>query len=250
MAEQPLYVQLADELRQNISSGEWGPGHKLPPERELAEDRKISRNTVIKAYDLLLHEGLITSGNTRAGRRVRDRRTLYVYASKTEQVDRRITSGVDAWVTDVAEQNRSAGQVIDVGVVNADEDLADWLQVPVGEPVAVRRRLRSVDGLPDNLCDTYYPMDLAREIPEILNPADVQQGVIALMAERGYRQVRYEDRLRWSPATPDEAAKLGLGPGIAVLRQIRIGHTEERPVKATVTIWPGDTHELRYEMSA
>ncbi len=250
MAEQPLYARLADELRRKITSGEWGPGHVLPPERQLAEKHGYSRNTVIRAYEELMHEGLITSGRTRAGRKVRSRETLFVYASQTEQLDRLATSSVDAWVTDVVEQGREPGQDITVEVVNATADLASWLDVEEGDPLAVRRRLRTIDGDPDNLNDTFYPMDIVQDCPEIMNPANVRQGVLTVMAERGYPQVRCEDILRWSPATPEEASLLGLGPGVAVLRQNRVGYSSERPIRVSVTVWPGDTHELRYEMSS
>lgn len=250
MAEQPLYARLADELRRKITTGEWGPNHVLPPERQLAEEHDVSRNTVIRAYEELMHEGLVTSGRTRAGRRVRNRKTLFVYASRSEQLDRLTTSPVDTWVTDVREQGREPGQEITVEVVNASPDLASWLKVGEGDPVAVRRRLRTIDGSPDNLNDTYYPMDIVRDCPEIMNPEDVRQGVLTVMAEQGYPQVRCEDILRWSPATPAEASQLELGPGVAVLRQHRIGYSTERPIRVAVTVWPGDTHELRYEMSS
>jgi GntR family transcriptional regulator len=247
--EEALYVRLARELRRKITSGEWPAGHTLPPERQLAEERDISRNTVTSAYDVLTNEGLITAGKTRAGRKVRRRDPLFVYASRTEDLDRLRTSSVDAWGTDVREQEREPGQDISVEVVAPAGDIATWLNVRTGDTVAVRRRLRTIDGQPDNISDTYYPMDIVNECPEILNPSDVTRGVLTLMAERGYTQVRCEDILRWGPPTPEAATKLDLGPGTAVLRQHRIGYSEDRPIRVAVTIWPGDSHELRYELS-
>ncbi len=250
MAEDPLYVRLADELRAQIARGEWA-GEALPPERVLAEERQISRNTVIKAYDVLTHEGLVTPGRGRAGRKVRDRRVLTVFASRSEQLDRMITSSVDTWVSDVREDDRHPGQSIGVGVVNASEDLASWLGIETDSPVAVRRRLRTIDGRPDNIADTYYPPAVTNACPEIMNPTDVPQGVLTLMADKGFPQLRCEDRLRWGPATPEEASQLKLAPGVSVLRQNRIGYgPDDLPIRVAVTVWPGDTHELRYEMSS
>ncbi|MFE2785735.1 GntR family transcriptional regulator [Nocardiopsis alba] len=250
MTEDPLYVRLADELRARIAEGEW-VGETLPPERVLAEERQVSRNTVIKAYDLLVHEGLVTPGRGRAGRKVRDRRVLTVFASQSERLDRMTTSSVDTWVSDVQEDGREPGQTIGVGVVSANKDLAAWLGVERDVPVAVRRRLRTIDGHPDNIADTFYPPVVTEVCPEIMNPADVPQGVLTLMADRGFPQVRCEDRLRWGPATPEEASQLKLAPGVSVLRQNRIGYgPEDLPIRVAITVWPGDTHELRYEMSS
>lgn len=162
-----------------------------------------------------------------------------------------ITSSVDTWVSDVREDDRQPGQTIGVEVVNADKDLAAMLAVELDSPVAVRRRLRTIDGRPDNVADSYYPPAVTEVCPEIMTPTDVPQGVLTLMADRGFPQLRCEDRLRWGPATPEEAAQLKLAPGVSVLRQNRIGYgPDDLPIRVAITVWPGDTHELRYEMSS
>jgi GntR family transcriptional regulator len=173
-----------------------------------------------------------------------------VYASRSESAERRTAAASDAWVTDVEEQGRKPDQAITVEMVQASADIARWLQVDEGQVVVVRRRVRTIDGEPDNLCDSHYPMDLTAQVPEILNPADVPQGVIRVMRERGYEQVRYVDELRWRPATPEESAALNIPRGVTVLVQARVGYTADRPVRVTVTTWPGDSHVLLYELPA
>ncbi|WP_379874337.1 GntR family transcriptional regulator [Marinactinospora rubrisoli] len=248
--EPPLYAQVADAIRTQIRTGELPPGALVPTERDLAQERGVSRGTAVRAIEQLVSEGLVTAGSTRAGRRVRDRRVLPIHASRTENLDHRRTSGVDAWVSDTQAHGRTPGQHIEVAVVAASREVAEWLDLSEGEAVAVRRRLRTLDGQPSNLADTYYPMDIAQAVPEILDPTDVKQGVIALMAACGYEQVRYVDRLQWRPPTPEEAAKLHIGSGVSVLTQWRTGYTEGRPVKLTRSVWPGDTIELIYELPA
>jgi GntR family transcriptional regulator len=201
------------------------------------------------ALEALVGEGLISAGRGR-GRRVRDRQPLVVYASRSESRDRRVTAGSDAWVSDVEEQGKEPGQVITVEIVQASPVIARLLEIGESELVAVRRRVRTINGSPDNINDTFYPMNLAQEIPEILNPADVATGVIALMAQRGHVQVRYTDELTWRQPTPDEVERLDLPRGVAMLVQTRAGYTEERPVKVTVTAWPGDSHIMIYELPA
>ncbi|WP_073381657.1 GntR family transcriptional regulator [Nocardiopsis flavescens] len=250
LRESPLYAQVAEQLREQIRSGQLAPEDEVPTERDLASKHGVSRGTAVKALEQLVTEGLVTPGNTRAGRRVRDLRILPIHVSRSERIDHRKAAGVDAWVSDSQEHNRVPDQHIDVGIVHADKEIARHLAISEGDSVAVRRRLRTLDGQPSNLADTYYPMDIAREIPEILDPADVPQGIVALMTERGLVQTQYRDTLRWRPPTPEEAQKLRIGAGVSVLIQHRVGYSEDRPVKVSRHTWPGDTIELIYELPA
>jgi GntR family transcriptional regulator/MocR family aminotransferase len=54
-----LTNELYDELRQSILRGELQPGSRLPSTRALAEERGVSRNTVLNAYEQLLAEGYV-----------------------------------------------------------------------------------------------------------------------------------------------------------------------------------------------
>jgi len=55
----PVYYKLQKILQNEIESGTWGPGEKIPPERSLAEVNKVSINTVKKAILNLVHEGYL-----------------------------------------------------------------------------------------------------------------------------------------------------------------------------------------------
>ncbi|MEI8297493.1 MAG: PLP-dependent aminotransferase family protein [Pseudomonadota bacterium] len=55
----PLRLQLADELRQLIASGELAPGMALPSVRRLARDRSVSAFTAAEVYNLLTAAGLV-----------------------------------------------------------------------------------------------------------------------------------------------------------------------------------------------
>lgn len=57
----PLYVQLKERIRQQVESGSWTPGFKLPTERELSTLLGVSRNTVSQAYRELENEGILIS---------------------------------------------------------------------------------------------------------------------------------------------------------------------------------------------
>jgi GntR family transcriptional regulator / MocR family aminotransferase len=55
----PLYLQLYQQLRRDILSGQITAGKRLPSTRDLAIHLEVSRNTVSAAFDLLLAEGYI-----------------------------------------------------------------------------------------------------------------------------------------------------------------------------------------------
>lgn len=55
----PLYRQLADVLRQRITSGEIPPRSPLPSGKTLVETYGVARGTVEKAIKVLQAEGLV-----------------------------------------------------------------------------------------------------------------------------------------------------------------------------------------------
>lgn len=252
ISDQPLWEDVADGLRDMIDGGKYQPGDTLPSETDLAEEYGVSRDTVRRALGRLTSQGLLSPGKGRRGRKVRTSNPLTFYAVKSEAADRmteRRAKGVDAWLADAADQGRHAGQEIAVAIEEAHADIAERLALPVGELVAARRRLRTIDGEPHNLNDTYYPRSISAGTL-IENPADIPEGVIAYMAERGYVQDQYRDDLSARMPTPSEAERLQVPPGVPVLIQYRTGYMDGKPVKVTMTIWPGDRTSLVYEFPA
>ena len=55
----PVYLQLADQIRYAAASGSLQPGDLLPSIRPLAEELRVNRNTVAKAYAELESQGII-----------------------------------------------------------------------------------------------------------------------------------------------------------------------------------------------
>ena len=54
-------TQIAEQIRTSILAGEFAPGDKLPPERELAEMFGVSRPSVREALNVLASSGLVMS---------------------------------------------------------------------------------------------------------------------------------------------------------------------------------------------
>ena len=61
---QPIYLQVAERIGRRIISGEYPPGGKLPPVRELAVEAGVNPNTMQRAMTELEEEGLVYAQRT------------------------------------------------------------------------------------------------------------------------------------------------------------------------------------------
>ncbi len=61
-----LYKQIVDYVINEISIGNWVVGTKLPSQRQLSEDFKVNRSTIVEAFDELKSKGFI-EGNRGGG---------------------------------------------------------------------------------------------------------------------------------------------------------------------------------------
>src|SRR5277367_2937304 len=149
----PMWKQIAEDLRQKIEAGELGrEGQALPTELELQAEYNASRNTVRDAIKWLVTRGLVY---TRSGQ------GTFV----TQKIDPFVTtlsSGIDPYVGHDA---RGRLRKPDVSVPRIEIQRAaglpaDELQLPQSASVVSRHQQRFIDGLPYSLQTTFYPMRL------------------------------------------------------------------------------------------
>jgi GntR family transcriptional regulator len=55
----PVYLQLVDQVKSAVASGAAQAGDPLPSIRPLAEELRVNRNTIAKAYSELENQGVI-----------------------------------------------------------------------------------------------------------------------------------------------------------------------------------------------
>ena len=58
----PIYAQIVDGFREQITGGVLRPGEKLPSVRDLAAQAQVNPNTMQRALTELEREGLLVSG--------------------------------------------------------------------------------------------------------------------------------------------------------------------------------------------
>jgi GntR family transcriptional regulator len=73
----PIYLQVADGIKELIARGKLAEGASLPPVRQLAADLGVNLNTIATAYRQLQEDGLIVikhgSGSVVTSRTITDR---------------------------------------------------------------------------------------------------------------------------------------------------------------------------------
>lgn len=62
--DRPIYLQLMEKIQQDIISGVYNPGDKLPSVRDLAMEAAVNPNTMQKALSELERSGLVRSQRT------------------------------------------------------------------------------------------------------------------------------------------------------------------------------------------
>jgi GntR family transcriptional regulator len=55
----PIYLQLIQQVRRMVASGQLSPGTELPSVRDVALEYTVNPTTISKAYSLLENEGLL-----------------------------------------------------------------------------------------------------------------------------------------------------------------------------------------------
>jgi GntR family transcriptional regulator len=146
--KEPLHAIIAKRAEDQIRSGAWAHGTKLPPERELCELLSVSRTSLRQALADLEDRGLITRHQGRG-----------TYVTRP-----RVDADASGYFS-IGDALRSRGMnlsvaVIEQVVVRATERLADDLKVDVDSPLLKLQRLRSADGEPIVLEVSYLPLDL------------------------------------------------------------------------------------------
>ncbi|WP_031152993.1 GntR family transcriptional regulator [Streptomyces erythrochromogenes] len=218
------YEEIARDLRERISSGEYMPGATLPLMRDVAEEYGVSDITVRKAYGLLRREGLIES-RRRAGTVVRehpDRLRLTVRTRQIERDELGYYSGPESqhW----RPLPHPDGEKTKVVSLPVPTDIADILEVETGYELTVRRRLI---GDPDvethrQLADSWISPWVSEELPQLSGGTGLG-GMYDRLEEWQGRPLQWREEISARMPTPEEAEALVMPPtGVPLLRALRV----------------------------
>jgi GntR family transcriptional regulator len=249
----PMYRQIAEDLRDQIESGQIKPGQQLRTELELREQYNASRNTVRDAIKWLTNLGLV---ETKPGQGTFVVQTIDPFVTKLSG-DPTIGSDEGAvYLSEVSEQNRRPTSTPpQVEIQEASADMAAALKIDKGAEVISRHERRFIDGTPWSMQTSYYPMEFADRGAERLRRArNIDEGTVQYLGDTLHiRQVGYSDRITVRAPNPNEAEffKLpsdGRVPMYEITRTAYDGNGQ--PMRVTVAVYPADRNQFIVNVGA
>lgn len=247
MTQQPLYLRIADDLRQKIEDGSLAPGSQLPTEIELCERYHASRNAVRDAIKRLTSLNLI---ETRPGQ------GTFVIAKADPFVtvltgDPTVGVGVGEGVTYLSEVQAEGRQAFTttprVEVLSGLDEITKRLRVPMHTQLVSRQQHRFIDGLPWSVQTSFYPMGFVEKgATRLLVAEDIIGGSVQYLAEAlGLSQTGYRDWLTARRPDTNEQSFFRISHDSMVFEIYRTGFDQDmQPMRVTVTVFPADRNEF------
>jgi GntR family transcriptional regulator len=205
-ASQPLYQQVEATLKEMIEGVVYSPGDQIPSERELSEQLGVSRMTVRRAIENLIHRGLLERRSTNG---------TYV---RQPQVLRRVGKDFALGLTQLLKDEgvTPGSRLISFQTILAPLKIAEKLGLRLGEPVIVIKRVRLANDVPFCIETSYLPADY---LPGLTAEDFTHNASLYNILRDRYavQMVKNDETLKLSFATPDEAGLLEMKSGAPVL---------------------------------
>ncbi|CUB07368.1 MAG: GntR family transcriptional regulator [Tepidiphilus sp.] len=215
----PLYRQIKSLIVQALESGEWRPGEAIPSEQELAARFGVSQGTVRKAVDELAAENVLV--------RKQGKGTFVVSHHDPRQFFRFLRL-----VPDDGSLTQPQSVPLDCWRAKAGQEAARVLQIPVGDPIIILRRVLKFSGKPVVLDEIYLPGEVFEGLT--LDTLKEWKGSLYSFFETrfGVRMLRAEEHIRAVAADRMAAETLGVKEGTPLLSVERVTYTyNDRPVE-------------------
>ena len=223
----PLHHQVYLDLRAAIEAGEWRPGDRLPPERELASRYGCSLITVRRALGDLARE--------RRLERARGRGTFVT--SPPIDLDLHGTMSFSEEIQHLGHD--PATRVVTARTLPAELGVADALEIAAGASVVHLERLRMADGEPLLLEQVFLP---EARFPGLL-AGDLEGGSLYELLTERYDTpvVRAREALEPIALPAREARLLGVEPHRPALLIEGLAYDRgDRPVEFARSFVRGD----------
>jgi GntR family transcriptional regulator len=244
---QPMYQQIAEELRQQIDSGALARGSQLPTELELRARYNASRNTIRDAVKRLTSQGLI---ETRPGQGtfVTLKVDPFVTVLTVDPAGVGLGEGGATYLSQVSAEHRKPRVTPPrVEVQYPPEVIAKRLRVPATTQVVSRHEQRFIDDLPWSLQTSFYPMDfITGGATRLLIAEDIEGGAVRYLAETiKLRQVGYRDWITVRNPDGNEQGFFRISHDATVFENFRTAFDQhKKPMRVTVTVFPTDRNQF------
>ncbi|MCX8022359.1 MAG: GntR family transcriptional regulator [Syntrophorhabdaceae bacterium] len=150
---EPAYIQLVNILRDQIASGEFRPGQRLPSEAQLCQRYQVSPMTVRRAINILIDRGLVSTAQGRG---------TFVKPIELSTV----VFGLDEFTGIFTKNADTKVRLLEVRIVKSDEEIAKRLAIDVSDRAILIRRLILKENEPTIYHKEYLVYDPTRPIVE------------------------------------------------------------------------------------
>ena len=215
----PLYQQIKNLIVQGLEAGEWRPGEAIPSEAELAVRFSVSQGTVRKAVDEMAAENLLIrrQGKGTFVATHADPRAFFRFLRLVP-----LSGGV--------EQSKSVP--LECWRAKAGAEAARVLQLKLGDPIIIVRRVLQFSGKPVVVDEIYLPGEIFPGLS--LDVLKDYQGSLYSLFESHFHvpMIRAEERIRAVAADRGTAELLGVVEGSPLLSVERVTHSYgDKPVE-------------------
>lgn len=236
----PLYVQIAQQLRNNIQASVYKVGDRLPPESQLSQQFSVNRNTIRQAISLLKQEGLLRSERGSG---------TFVTAPIRYAIGQRVRYNEAL----KAQGHSAAFMLIRAVEVSADISVATKLNIQQGASVAHVERLGTANGEPISVGSGYFPLAL---FPDLLSEESLSYLVEVGSISRWLRDRYAIDHIRLSTSVsarlvqPRDAKLLELPINQPILLAESVNADQQgRVIEYGVARLRGDRMEMIFDNS-
>ncbi|HTT53175.1 MAG TPA: GntR family transcriptional regulator [Streptosporangiaceae bacterium] len=244
----PMYRQIAEDLRAQIEVGQLPPGARLPTEIELRETYDASRHTIRDAIKVLTTQGLV---ETRPGQGTFVVERISPFVTTLTQVVGSDGSGEGSpYIQEVVAKRRlPRASDVRVEIRRVDHRIARELQLNVEDTVVSRHQRRYIDEKAWSLQTSFYPMWIIEQgAARLIQASNIEQGTVDyLKTAIGAEQAGWRDTLTVRMPDSDEARFFGLPDygRVSVIETRRTAFDRQgRRIRLTVSVYPADRNEF------
>ncbi|MGM0125029.1 GntR family transcriptional regulator [Enterococcus sp. AZ194] len=229
----PVYIQIHDQLKEEIENGLWKIGDRLPSERELSVKFGVSRMTLRQAIQTLSDEGIlerkIGSGTYVAREKVQEKMT-----------------GTTSFTEIMESQNRvPSSKTVSYFVTSPSSSEMDKLKLSKTDSILRMERIRYADGVP--IC--FEVASIPSKLVEEFTKAEITGSFYRTLETKGKKKVgRANQTVSAMLASERIAEYLEIKRGDSILRLRQVSYFEDgTPFEYVRTQYVGNRFEFYLE---
>jgi GntR family transcriptional regulator len=230
----PLYDQIERNLRELIVSGKLKAGETVPSEWELAELYGVSRLTVRKALDELVHQRWL-SKRQGVGTFVTKPSVTSIAPSRLSFTDQM-----------TAIRRKPSSRLVSMGVEIVSPEITNSLLLSQGDQVFCLTRVRLADNIPILLESAYLSLE---RFPDLETAEGLAERSLYNYLIKSYNVTvtHIEQTLKPVLLTEEQASHLQTNPGTPSIRSDIVAYTSGgEPVEYSMSVSNGNHSEFYF----